>query len=552
MDHVQNGTETDVDCGDSGTGEADNAPACGDGLKCNVAADCLDGLCGANKTCTPASCMDNILNGTETAVDCGGLCNPCVDGDTCKVDADCVDKHCDTGNTDKCLAPTNMDGRQNGNETGVDCGSSGKGINTNAPPCSKDTDGCLEPVDCASGVCGANFVCADPTCTDKVKNGLETGVDCGNSAFSTCPACPTGQPCVQTDVPNDCVSLHCDSKTNLCDAPTSTDGIQNGNESDVDCGSSGTGTNTGAPACLDINKTTLKISKCSANADCKSTFCNTTEKECVDGASCALPIVAKASGIQDIKTATKTTSPTADAVGVPNANGAGLYAGIDTCGVGEATDAPGSRHLESCCKSLDSVTTGDRIDKYEVTSGRMRQFVESVNASYPDYNFKAWVAAQFNATTNLPSTPIGTTLYSQIPTPTSTGKATTTDTRALFPSSEHGTLNVVQQLGGISLDTGIPSDLQGCFTGPLNEARAPTGGTQLARTSSAHLRGSSRRTTTTSSRSTAPCTGWRRPSARGTADICRTTRTIKRCGGRGTIPGARTLRTPRCPRARTV
>ncbi|NNE30235.1 MAG: T9SS type A sorting domain-containing protein, partial [Saprospiraceae bacterium] len=43
-----------------------------------------------------------------------------------------------------------------------------------------------------------------PTCTDGVQNGNETGVDCGGSA---CPACPT------------------------C-----TDGVQNGNETGVDCG----------------------------------------------------------------------------------------------------------------------------------------------------------------------------------------------------------------------------------------------------------------------------------------------------------------------------
>ncbi|HVJ18697.1 MAG TPA: discoidin domain-containing protein, partial [Polyangiaceae bacterium] len=53
--------------------------------------------------------------------------------------------------------PTCTDGVKNGNETGVDCGGS-------CPAC---------PV--------------TPTCTDGVKNGSETGVDCGGS----CPACPT-------------------------------------------------------------------------------------------------------------------------------------------------------------------------------------------------------------------------------------------------------------------------------------------------------------------------------------------------------------------------
>ena len=71
---------------------------------------------------------------------------------------------------------------------------------------------------------------------------------------------------------------------------------------------------------------------------------------------------------------------------------------------------------------------------------------------------------------------------------------------------------------GISLDTGLPSDLQGCFVGTGNAgARAPTGGMQPT----AHIVGSpprirSRRTITTSNRRTARCTGWRRPSAPGT------------------------------------
>ena len=49
-----------------------------------------------------------------------------------------------------------------------------------------------------------------------------------------------------------------------------------------------------------------------------------------------------------------------------------------------------------------------------------------------------------------------------------TAKAGATDTRVLFPQSKTGNLNAVQQLGGISLDTGIPSDLQGCFVGSGN------------------------------------------------------------------------------------
>jgi hypothetical protein len=41
--------------------------------------------------------------------------------------------------------------------------------------------------------------CQLPTCSDGIKNGNETGVDCGGG---TCPACPLGQGCAGN---TDCV-----------------------------------------------------------------------------------------------------------------------------------------------------------------------------------------------------------------------------------------------------------------------------------------------------------------------------------------------------------
>ncbi|MFT3767107.1 MAG: DNRLRE domain-containing protein [Minicystis sp.] len=46
---------------------------------------------------------------------------------------------------------------------------------------------CTGPAQCASGVC-AGGICQPPSCTDGVKNGTETGPDCGRS----CQACPGG------------------------------------------------------------------------------------------------------------------------------------------------------------------------------------------------------------------------------------------------------------------------------------------------------------------------------------------------------------------------
>jgi hypothetical protein len=71
-DGVQNGTETDVDCGGG------SCAACDDGESCAVNGDCTSGLCSGG-VCTAAStCSDGVQNGDETGVDCGGSCPPCA------------------------------------------------------------------------------------------------------------------------------------------------------------------------------------------------------------------------------------------------------------------------------------------------------------------------------------------------------------------------------------------------------------------------------------------------------------------------------------------
>jgi len=73
---------------------------------------------------------------------------------------------------------------------------------------------------CAGGQCqGGSCVAAviqpppgPPTCSDGIKNGSETGVDCGGP---TCPRCPNGQGCVSRD---DCQSAMCNLQINICQA----------------------------------------------------------------------------------------------------------------------------------------------------------------------------------------------------------------------------------------------------------------------------------------------------------------------------------------------
>src|SRR5258708_5751809 len=87
------------------------------------------------------------------------------------------------------------DGIKDGNETDVDCGG------PSCPPCAVGKM-CTRGMDCVSGSCVA-LVCAGPTCSDGIQNGLETDVDCGGG---TCPTCANGKKC---KVVADCQSTMC-------------------------------------------------------------------------------------------------------------------------------------------------------------------------------------------------------------------------------------------------------------------------------------------------------------------------------------------------------
>ncbi len=113
----------------------------------------------------------------------------------------------------------------------------------------------LDPVELYDGGAGGGA----PSCTDGVRDGTETDVDCGGG---TCPPCADGKDC---SFGSDCVSKVCTGGT--CIAATCTDGVQNGNETDVDCGG---GT---CPPCAP-NK------HCAVATDCASGICTATV--CVD------------------------------------------------------------------------------------------------------------------------------------------------------------------------------------------------------------------------------------------------------------------------------
>ncbi|MCB9303709.1 MAG: T9SS type A sorting domain-containing protein [Lewinellaceae bacterium] len=283
-DGIQNGQETGVDCGGP---SCPPCPTCFDGIQNGqeTGVDCGGPDCPA---CPPGStCNDGIQNGQETGVDCGGpSCPPCF---SCN------------------------DGIQNGQETGVDCGgpdcpacpcngtnvqltihfdlapaqtswvitqsngntvASGGPYTNQSPGSTLNVDLCL-PDACytftifdsgGNGLCcrlgegsytltdennnllasGGSFgssqatiFCLDsgtaPTCDDGIQNGQETGVDCGGPDCPACPPVPTCNDGIQNgqETGVDCGGPDCPA---CPPAPTCNDGIQNGQETGVDCG----------------------------------------------------------------------------------------------------------------------------------------------------------------------------------------------------------------------------------------------------------------------------------------------------------------------------
>ncbi len=74
-----------------------------------------------------------------------------------------------------------------------------------------------------------------PTCTDGIQNGNETGIDCGGPDCDPCTTAPTCTDGIQNgnETGIDCGGPDCDPCST---APTCTDGILNGNETGIDCG----------------------------------------------------------------------------------------------------------------------------------------------------------------------------------------------------------------------------------------------------------------------------------------------------------------------------
>jgi hypothetical protein len=167
--------ETDIDCGNA-------CPRCKNGDSCESNSDCESSYCNSDDVCEEPECDDDVENGDETDVDCGGDdCDPCDIGDSCSSNSDCESNYCSAG---ECSEPnTCNDGILSSGETDVDCGAV-------CPNCCASNKYCDTTADCCSGLeCNAG-ICktSTPADTDSDNDGIpdvwetQNGLDPADSA----------------------------------------------------------------------------------------------------------------------------------------------------------------------------------------------------------------------------------------------------------------------------------------------------------------------------------------------------------------------------------
>ncbi len=181
---------------------------------------------------------------------------------SCETSDDCEEGHdCEDNVCTSC-----DDGVKNGDETGVDCGGSCKDACEDDDECEEDDD-CGKGYVCKKGVCKKKKTDTEedkPSCSDDKKNGDETDVDCGGGK---CDKCAENKHCSEN---SDCLSDNCEDGTCKIKIDPCADGEKTGDESDVDCGGSC------STKCAD-GKT------CNAAEDCASNMCDGVCISCADG-----------------------------------------------------------------------------------------------------------------------------------------------------------------------------------------------------------------------------------------------------------------------------
>jgi hypothetical protein len=217
-------------------------------------------------------------------------------------------------------------------------------------------------------VCDGNGNCVSMHCMDGVKDADETDVDCGGAS---CAPCGDGKKCLHG---TDCVNKVCtgaDGGTEgLCALPSCSDGQQNGNETDVDCGGTAymeapdAGIADAGPfaACSPC----ANGKKCAVPADCTSQECTSmTCSTLAAGAACTADVQCT-SGVCGVShtghCCTAACSPTVAACGATDCDTSGACAYPGSTVAPAALQTPGDCQKVVCDGSGGKMSVDDPTD----------------------------------------------------------------------------------------------------------------------------------------------------------------------------------------------
>ncbi|KAF6263210.1 hypothetical protein COO60DRAFT_513298 [Scenedesmus sp. NREL 46B-D3] len=248
-DSARNGQETDLNCG------GPVCPKCLTNRVCLTNNDCLSASCISGRCAEPPQCYNKGRDRRETDVDCGGgeCYEACWLGRQCSGTWDCRSRICSNG---VCVeAATCSNGVKDGRETDLDCGGGGC-----QALCSRG-QGCVEARDCITGVCSGGVCRQAATCTNRLRDDNEGDTDCGQVCDRQCGVAGLCQ------ANADCISNVC--RSGRCvDAPTCSNEVRDARETDVDCGGGGCSAACGVGQ-LCGNTWDCRTRTCGTNGQCQ-------------------------------------------------------------------------------------------------------------------------------------------------------------------------------------------------------------------------------------------------------------------------------------------
>lgn len=199
-----------VDVAGTGTSSGSGGAAgCSDSSDCPPTPPCVLATCTAH-VCGSVNAPPGTLGQPDTPADCHAAA---CDGEGHATSTIVDDANVPTPPS-PCLVGTCTNGVAGAAPApaGTACGQTGLTCD-GAGTC----DRCISSAACSSPlVCGAGGTCVAPSCSDGIQDGQETGVDCGGGAPMDCPPCSVGEGCV---VDTDCSTGSCCS--NVCADVTS-------------------------------------------------------------------------------------------------------------------------------------------------------------------------------------------------------------------------------------------------------------------------------------------------------------------------------------------